>query len=1515
VTDVIDLVASLEGLGVQLWEDGGQLRFRAPAGVLTDERKARLRACKPELVEYLRDPAGAEPIATDPGAALDPFPLTDVQAAYLVGRDEAFDYGGVGCQVYLEAEMASLDPAALTGAWRHLIDRHPMLRAVVDRDGSQRILPEVPAYDVAVVDGHDGHGSVAAVREEMSHRSFEPDRWPLFDVRATRRTRDGEAAWTLHLSFDFLVADFMSIQLLLDELHQLLTEPSEPLPPIDVSFRDYVLAERRARQRRSHQVARDYWWRRIDELPPAPQLPLLDRPRTHGGPGRFTRWQDELGPGEWGRLRAAAGRYGLTPSGAVLAAYAEAIGRWTRQDRFTLDITLLNRLPVHPHVDRLVGDFTTVDLLEVVPDPRQPFARRAHDIQARLWEDMDHLSVSGVEVLRELGHRRGRGAALMPIVFTSAIALNDQGEEPRFWRDATLVHGLTQTPQVWIDCQVMVRGGCLAVNWDVRDGVFPPGLIDDLFGAFTALLHRLATDDTAWDRPADLPLPAAQLARRRAANDTDDPTLPRHRLLHDAIVERCHRAPDRPAVTGPAGTLSYGALLDRAGAVVGALTPHRVAGGLVAVVAEKGPDQIAAVLGTLLAGAAYLPIDVNQPPARRDHMLTAAGATVVLTDAARAAGETWPAGVTALAVDDLDPLPLGALPDARQGPGDLAYVIYTSGSTGDPKGVQITHAAALNTIEDVNTRFGVTADDRVLGLASLGFDLSVYDIFGLLAVGGCLVLPAADRRSDPSHWADLVATHGVTIWDTVPAQLQMLVDYLDSDPSADVSSLRLALLSGDWIPVTLPRRIRRHRPDLAVMSLGGATEASIWSIGYPVGEVPPDWRSIPYGRPLANQRFAVLDPWFRDAPDGVAGELHIAGAGLAAGYLGDPARTAERFVTHPRTGERLYRTGDLGRYRPDGTIEFLGREDTQVKIRGHRIELAEVEAAFLAQPGVGAAAALVDGDGPLDRRLVAFAEPARRPAGAAAGDAVARRVLAAAEPAGEAVMAGVDRDAYVDYLRRLDGVARLAMLDAFRRCRLFERPSDAHDLGEILDAMQAAPRHHRVVRRWLRTLCDHGMLVREAGTGRWTGARAVTRADIEDAWRDVDERQAALDPASSAVHDYFKASTANLAELLRGETAGAVQLLFPGGSLDVTDSLYNVTRFNRWANRIVAAAARAVAAGHAAGPLRVLEVGAGVGGTSKDVIPALDGFDVDYLFTDLSRFFLNRATETFAAYPWVRTATLDIDEDIRAQGFAPNSFDVVILGDVLHATRHVGRSLDNLRSLLAPGGWLLFAEMTRDHEQIMTSMELLLVDESAHGDFTDVRAGKDQDFVPHGEWLALLDRPGDDLVLHLPADSDPLAEIGLHVYASRVKTDRVPLTAARLLDGVRERLPAAMVPALVQVVDELPLTANAKVDRDRLATLVPAVAGSGPAGGDDAPADDLERRIAALWEEVLGTGSIGRGQGFFELGGDSLLASQLTRVVIERLPEAAELAFDVLLRRLLEGPTVAGVAASLREAP
>ncbi|WP_424186646.1 amino acid adenylation domain-containing protein [Actinokineospora sp. G85] len=906
-------------------------------------------------------------VEPEPEHWAEPFPLTEMQQAQWIGRLADFDMGGVAPHLYHEFESATIDIDRLEAAWNKVVDRHGMLRVVVLPDGRQRVLPDVgryrfPVTDLRGLDQETARERLAAVRDELATEVRRADTWPLWEVRVS--LLDGPRV-RVHISFDLLVADVSGFYYqILPEWRDFYHEPDHDPAPLRLSFRDYVRAEEKLRGTARYERALDYWRERVKTLPAAPELPTVAAPAARTG---FVRRHARLDPRVWGRIKERAGEAGVTPSSALLAAFGVAIGTWSRSQRFTLNFTSVNRLPVHQDVDRLVGEFASFDLLEVDAATPGTFTDLVRQVQQQSWEDFEHRLVSGVRILRERARARGTSTSdAMPIVFTSALGTDVDGKPPQSPVDwlGEQEYFISQTPQVTIDHFLLEFEGNLELAWHAVDALFPDGLMAEMFEAYTEFVVGLA-EPGGWTRPPVLDLPPGQLAARERANATGGP-LPEG-LLTTRLFE--HAGSDATALVADGRSLSFAELTGRAVLVAEELAAAGLGrGSVVGVGLPKGWQQVVAVLGVSAAGCVYVPLDPDLPGSRLDWLVEQAGVAAVVTSDALAG--VWSAR-TVLVAEEAD------WQRAEPGrwhcpaePDDVAYVIYTSGSTGTPKGVAVTHKAALNTLVDINERFEVTAADRVLGLSSLSFDLSVYDVFGVLGAGAALVLPEAGARRDPARWVALIAEHRVTVWNSVPALMRMLVEHAEVAGAEPIGSLRVAMLSGDWIPLDLPDRLRACVPGARVVSLGGATEAAVWSICYPIGEVSPDWLSIPYGTPLRNQTFHVLNDRLLPSPTWVTGQLFIGGAGVAECYWNDERRTAESFIVHPTTGERLYRTGDLGRYLPDGTIEFLGRDDFQVKIGGFRVELGEIEHAMGRHPAVARAVASAIGPR-TQQRLVA----------------------------------------------------------------------------------------------------------------------------------------------------------------------------------------------------------------------------------------------------------------------------------------------------------------------------------------------------------------------------------------------------------------------------------------------------------------------------------------------------------------------------------------------------------------
>ena len=812
----------LEEKNVKIWVEDEKLRYKAPAKAISNEILDVLKTNKKELIEYLKN-ENIE-VQEDLDARFLPFPLTDVQSAYLLGRTDVFDYGGVACHIYMEIKYDEIDHVKAQKVWNQLIKKHEMLRAIVKADGYQQILKNTPEFVIRyndIQENMDSDITISNLRNEMSHRIYNTEQWPLFDIALTKTKYED----ILHLSIDFLIADWTSIWMLILEFEQIYFNGKSMNKIPGVSYRDYVIAERKKLKTQSYVKAKSYWLKRIDDFPLAPQLPRNNL-KGQQIEKQFMRKSLHLQPEKWKVFKEKSMKKGITPTILLLCAYATCLERWSENKRFALNLTVLNRLPVHKDINNVIGDFTSINLLEIDMNKKQTFGEFVDDVNKQLFDDLDHNLFSGVEVIREIQRKHGTEDALMPFVFTSAIGLT--GEQKQKMIGKYEGNGISQTPQVFIDCQAMDGDFGMIINWDYRKGVFQEEMISDMFSAFEALLLSIIDDFNIWDKELIVELPENQFNLLRSVNETHKNIPPQ--LLHEQIICYARNNPKKVAVIDSKMKLTYGELISKAGAVKDELKKYgSKPGDKIAIVMEKSALQVVAVLGVLSMGAVYVAIDGSQAADRRNLIIRNLESEIVLTHSDEQI--EFPDGIQTINVDLLSAVEK-ELECEPVSPDEIAYIIYTSGSTGIPKGVIITHKAAWNTIADINQRFGVSEKDVAIGLSELTFDLAVYDIFGLLSVGGSLVYPEKSRKKDPSYWAELVDKYSITIWNSVPAFARMLVAYLQSEKNKYMKSLRLTLLSGDWIPLEVPDLLIRYCPNLRVISLGGATEASIWSIFY-----------------------------------------------------------------------------------------------------------------------------------------------------------------------------------------------------------------------------------------------------------------------------------------------------------------------------------------------------------------------------------------------------------------------------------------------------------------------------------------------------------------------------------------------------------------------------------------------------------------------------------------------------------------------------------------------------------
>ncbi|MFJ3722525.1 amino acid adenylation domain-containing protein [Streptomyces sp. NPDC090045] len=881
----------------------------------------------------------------------------------------------------------ALDRRALGAALDEIVRRHEVLRTTFPDQGGrpeQRIGRPRPV-PLPVVDAGSEDEVAAALRDETT-TPF--DLTSDLMVRA-RLLRLSDEHHVLLLGLHHIAGDGWSLGVLLGELGALYDAfrrgvPS-PLPELETQYADYAVWQRDWLATGPLDSQIGYWRERLDGAPvlelPADHAPTAAR--TWRGASEPFAFPTEL----WKGVASFAEERKTTPYMVLVAAFAVVLARWSGERDVVIGSPLAGRS--HPELEPLAGFFVNTLPLRVDVPAASPFAALLSEVKQTCTEAYAHQDVPFGKLVQAL--RPDRSLGPVPLVQVMLALRDVPGQEPALAglevEELDLATSQDASKFDLVFDLVPEHDGGLRARVEFSTDLFEAATAGRIARAFVQVLEAALADP---DQPVDrLPMLSADerdhlvgelsgTGGASAADATD--------RLHALVEAQAGLRPDAPAVECGDTVLTYRELTERADRLAHRLRslgagPEQ----LIGVCLPRSADMVVTVLGILKAGAAYVPLDPGYPQGRIDLMVRDSGVSLIVTDRSVAAtgrlnggsgdGDDAGAAPTLVLVDDIgDEGPVEPLPEQAHAR-TLAYVIYTSGSTGRPKGSANEHGGVVNTLGGLNLTLGLQPTDRMLAVSSLNYDMSVYEILGSLIAGACVVVPPADLEvTDPEQLRRLLIDTRVTTWSSAPALLELLVNHAHGGPGLDGAALRMAVLGGDRPSPGLAERLGGLLPDLQLYNLAGMTEVSYCSTYHLVRRPEPIPGSIPWGRPLPNQRLYVLDAHGEPVPVGVRGELFIGGAGVRRGYWRRPGLSAERFVPDPFDSDpsgRLYRTGDGARWRSSGELEFLGRLDHQVKLRGLRIEPGEIEAALNSHEDVKRSVVLLRGAG-SDQRLVAY---------------------------------------------------------------------------------------------------------------------------------------------------------------------------------------------------------------------------------------------------------------------------------------------------------------------------------------------------------------------------------------------------------------------------------------------------------------------------------------------------------------------------------------------------------------
>ncbi len=865
--------------------------------------------------------------------------------------------------------LVSYDAAVLHRALTEVVRRHEALRTIVrDRDGHpvQVVLPEielaVPEVDLTALPAPEREREWTRVVREEGRKPFDLSRAPLFRATVVHVSPHEHR---LLLTIHHIVADEWSMELIQQEVNQFYEAFTHgrpaPLPELPIQYADFACWQREQFRGPELHEELSFWKAQLAGAPTVLDL-VTDKPRPAVQSFRGATEAFEIPRELMERVKALGREEQATLFMVLEASFAALLHRHTGQDDLLVGTPISQR--THSQTERLVGCFLNTVVLRSTFTEELTFRNLVRQTRDRAREAYAHAHVPFNAVVADLAPERGGShSPLFQVMFVlhdaagmsqvSKVSGNRQFETGTSKFDITML--VSETEQ-GVD-------GMIEYSTDL----FDRETIQRLCRHYTTLLEALArTPDESIAR-ASLLTSAERRQLLAGWNDTTTEFPDGHRYLHQLIEAQASRTPDRVAVVFGNRQLTYGDLNHRADRLALELKGLGVGPDVrVGLLVERSPEMVVALVGILKAGGAYVPLDPAFPPDRLAYMVEDSGMGVLVThrdlDAALRVRPNVIVRLDAPA-DEMARSRGDRAVGSGSSPEQLAYVLYTSGSTGKPKGVEIPHAAIVNFLLSMQREPGFTANDALLAVTTLSFDIAGLELYLPLITGGRVVIAGRDEVVDPLRLMELMRDSGCTVMQATPATWGALVS------AGWTGSPRLkALCGGEPLSRDLAEALLTRCGEL--WNLYGPTETTVWST---LERITAADAPVSIGRPIANTQVLVLDSHRELVPAGLVGELYIGGAGVARGYLGREELTRERFIPSPfSSGARLYRTGDLGRWLPDGRLECLGRNDHQVKIRGVRIEPGEIESAIARHPAVREGAVVAREDGTGEKRLVAY---------------------------------------------------------------------------------------------------------------------------------------------------------------------------------------------------------------------------------------------------------------------------------------------------------------------------------------------------------------------------------------------------------------------------------------------------------------------------------------------------------------------------------------------------------------
>ncbi len=1001
-----ELLKELSDKRIKIKVVGDKLQIIGPKDLKSMAVYNHIVRHKNNIINYMTNGIGSQPHDETP--LLDEYPLSLAQEELLFLNElipDNYMYNTpIASRIHGRVNIQQFKEAIITLGWRHSVLR---TKFQMHKGNYKQVIEQKPDHFLEIE-------SINKKSEEELLVFLNNKVWKPFNLETDSLVRyylfsESETEHTLLIIVHHIIMDGISISILYKELQELLRRKAVgtgfSLPAQNTSFYDFVQWQNDFLSSSKGEKQKEYWLRKMSGDLPVLNLPTKDSSQK----GQLLKNRkgeiviSQVHKSLLNSLRRFAQKETVFLSSVLLTAYFILLYKYSHQDDIIIGMPLSGR--PSPDYEGLLGYFVNMIAVRTKLSSDYFLNDLIKTIQSDVIDAMENGNYPFPELSKSLRKIKGANSQLFRVVFAFANYVqkltSEDYQEVKTIDDLEFspIYNIGQCGEFDITLEIFELNDELKLLYKYDTDLFDEEMIKRFSDHYIIILKSIVSDKLQTIANVEMLSHNEKYRLIEEFNDTYK-NYSKQKLIHQLFEEQTSKTPDAIAVIFDGIAITYKELNKRANKLARSIKYHgSIVGERIPTIIDRSIEMIVSVLGILKSGAAYIPLEPFLPDSRIQNILSSINLNFIVTNKVHLKKicnivnnlnttikiflidkpsniESNLDQYEAISIINFNEIDRNSSENLKPNitSSDLSYIIFTSGTTGKPKGVMVQHKPVINLIEWVNSTFKIDHTHKLLFITSLSFDLSVYDIFGILASGGTIRLVSSDDLKNPDKLLQIILNEKITFWDSAPAALQMLIPLIsDLKGKNSESSLRLVFLSGDYVPIKMPSQIKEIFKSTEVISLGGATEATVWSNYYPIGELNPDWKTVPYGKPIQNCKYYVLDRDLNPCPIGVPGDLYIGGDCLAIGYFGDKDLSKSKFIDNPMIhGEKIYQTGDRSRWYNDGNLEFLGRNDTQVKIRGYRIELGEIENVVLRLKKIKGALSIIYDQNDQDKHICLF---------------------------------------------------------------------------------------------------------------------------------------------------------------------------------------------------------------------------------------------------------------------------------------------------------------------------------------------------------------------------------------------------------------------------------------------------------------------------------------------------------------------------------------------------------------